>query len=412
MSLDPKYIVPYLKQIPLFSELNEEECLDIVRTFSMETKKMGDLLCIEGAASEGMYILEGGEVEVEKKTVQGTSEKLATLGKQDVVGEMSLLDGRECSATVRATKDLAYYKIDKQQFLVLRANLKPAPYKVIRYLAKTLCERLRQMNAKIEAFYADPKTSLKEMKKRKDAIMEEWRRRQESGEAQQRPKPKSVLPKPIPKIPKKVKPLKLANAADDIALVDFLMQVPLLEELTEIELEVLAGIMTPQNVDADRMICSEGEEGKSFFVIADGQVSIIKSVKGGEEQVLAELGPGSVIGEMSLLDGGRRSASVKAIGSCVILEVKKEEFDALYKASSPFALRFVERIAIDLSMRLRSADDRFLEIFSRTGETMDELKRRFIAIQATLEGGDELDTASLLSMVGYRKVPTGGKIGG
>ena len=108
MSLDPKYIVPYLKQIPLFSELNEEECLDIVRTFSMETKKMGELLCIEGAASEGMYILEGGEVEVEKKTVQGTSEKLATLGKQDVVGEMSLLDGRECSANFRETQDVAY----------------------------------------------------------------------------------------------------------------------------------------------------------------------------------------------------------------------------------------------------------------------------------------------------------------
>ena len=171
------------------------------------------------------------------------------------------------------------------------------------------------------------------------------------------------------------------------------MQVPLLEELTEIELEVLAGIMKPKSVGADRLICSEGEEGKSFFVIADGQVSIIKSVKGGEEQVLTELGPGSVIGEMSLLDGGRRSASVKAIGNCVVLEVNKEEFDALYQASSPFALRFVERIAIDLSMRLRSADDRFLEIFSRTGETMDELKRRFVAIQATLEGGDELDTA-------------------
>ena len=143
--------------------------------------------------------------------------------------------------------------------------------------------------------------------------------------------------------------------------------------------------MKPKSVGADRLICSEGEEGKSFFVIADGQVSIIKSVKGGEEQVLTELGPGSVIGEMSLLDGGRRSASVKAIGNCVVLEVNKEEFDALYQASSPFALRFVERIAIDLSMRLRSADDRFLEIFSRTGETMDELKRRFVAIQATLE---------------------------
>ena len=82
---------------------------------------------------------------------------------------MSLLDGRECSATVRATKDLAYYKIDKQQFLILRANLKPAPYKVIRYL-KNVIERLRQMNAKIEAFYADPKTSLKEMKKGKTPL--------------------------------------------------------------------------------------------------------------------------------------------------------------------------------------------------------------------------------------------------
>ena len=174
MSLDPKYIVPYLKQIPLFSELNEEECLDIVRTFSMETKKTGELLCIEGAASEGMYILEGGEVEVEKKTVQGTSEKLATLGKQDVVGEMSLLDGRECSATVRATKDLAYYKIDKQQFLICGQS-QTSTLQSDSLSRKNVMRKVTADECQNRGLYADPKTSLKEMKKRKDAIMEEWR---------------------------------------------------------------------------------------------------------------------------------------------------------------------------------------------------------------------------------------------
>ena len=52
MSLDPQYIIPYLKQIPLFASLNDDECLDIVRTFGMENKRQGELLCMEGAVSE------------------------------------------------------------------------------------------------------------------------------------------------------------------------------------------------------------------------------------------------------------------------------------------------------------------------------------------------------------------------
>ena len=413
MSLDPQYIIPYLKQIPLFASLKDDECLDIVRTFGMETKKEGELLCLEGAASEGMFVLQTGKVEVEKKTVQGTPEIFCTLGEQDVVGEMSLLDGRACSATVRAVENVSYYKIDKAQSMVLRANLRPAPFKVIRFLAQTLVERLRQMNGKIEDFYANPKESLREMKKRKDAIMEEWRRRQESGAAQPRPSraPASGSRLPAPVI-KKVHSLAAADVGDDNKLIDFLMQVPLLEALTEIELEVLAGVMSPKMYRAGDEICREKGEADSFFVVADGQVSIVKDVAGGDEQILAELGPGALIGEMSLIDGKPRSATIRAIGDCTLLEVKKEEFESLYRANSPFALRFTERIAIDLSMRLRSADERFLEIFSRTGETMDELKRRFLAIQATIQGGDELDTASLLTMVGYKKVPTGGKVGG
>ena len=414
MSLDPQYIIPYLKQIPLFSSLNEDECLDIVRTFGMENKREGELLCIEGAPSEGMFILQTGQVEVEKRTVQGTTEILTTLGEQDVVGEMSLLDGRACSATVRATENVSFYKIDKTQFSVLRANLKPAPYKVIRYLAQTLVERLRQMNAKMENFYANPKNSLKEMKKRQDAIMEEWRKRQESGEAKPqprraRPAPKKGLPAPVIK---KVKSLSAADMGSDEKLIAFLTQVPLLEALTEIELEVLAGVMSPKAFKSGGVICQEKAEADSFFVVAEGQVAIVKEIEGGEGQVLAELGPGALLGEMSLIDGKPRSATIQAIGDCTLLEVKKEEFESLYKANSPFALRFTERIAIDLSMRLRSADERFLDIFSRTGETIDELKKRFRAIQATIEGGDELDTASLLKMVGYKKAPTGGPVGG
>ena len=60
---------------------------------------------------------------------------------------------------------------------------------------------------------------------------------------------------------------------------------------------------------------------------------------------------------------------------------------------------------------LRSSDQRFTDIFSRTGATMEELRKRFLAIRSTLEGGDGVDRASLMQMVGYRKVPTGGGMG-
>jgi len=130
-------------------------------------------------------------------------------------------------------------------------------------------------------------------------------------------------------------------------------------------------------------------------------VEVEKEIAGGTARKLARLGPGAIVGEVSLIDGKRRSASCRAVAPSVVLRCGRTDFDDLFRSSSPLAFRFVERVAIDLDLRLRETNTRFMEIFSRPRETIDDLQQRLVALQGDIEGGPG-ETEKFLALVGYR----------
>jgi CRP/FNR family transcriptional regulator, cyclic AMP receptor protein len=86
-----------------------------------------------------------------------------------------------------------------------------------------------------------------------------------------------------------------------------LKQVPLFQDLSSRDLKQLAGAMNERTYAAGREITTEGESGLGFFVVADGTATV--SIDG---ETRRQLGPGDHFGEMALIDGGARSAQVKA----------------------------------------------------------------------------------------------------
>ena len=96
----------------------------------------------------------------------------------------------------------------------------------------------------------------------------------------------------------------------------------------------------------------EGELGRDMFIIQKGKVQVRKRV-GSAEKVLAELGDGEFFGEMALLMGMDRSATVEAIEDSKILVVTPETFESLLKSNIDIALKMLRKLA----SRLRALDD-------------------------------------------------------
>ena len=130
--------------------------------------------------------------------------------------------------------------------------------------------------------------------------------------------------------------------------VELLGKVSLFARCTKKELDRIAGITTPVSVGEGRVLAREGDTGQEFFVIVNGHASA--TVSGAEVGVL---GPGSFFGEMALLDGGPRVATVTATSAMDLLVLTQSEFDSLLETTIPSVAR---RMLTELGGRLRMAD--------------------------------------------------------
>jgi NTE family protein len=101
---------------------------------------------------------------------------------------------------------------------------------------------------------------------------------------------------------------------------------PLFEGLSEQEVEDVLGSMRPVSFSAGTAICREGDPGTTLFVLVGGQADVLHP--GGDETEV-RLGPGDVIGEMAVVSGEARSATVVAATATEALELDQEAFAAL-----------------------------------------------------------------------------------
>jgi CRP-like cAMP-binding protein len=113
------------------------------------------------------------------------------------------------------------------------------------------------------------------------------------------------------------------------------------------DLQTLAGITTELSVRAGRVLCREGEMGHEFFVIVDGEASVDLNGK-----TVDTVGPGGFFGEMALLDGGARVATVTAATEMDLLVLSRKEFLALLDMTA-----ISTTMLKSLGARLRRADD-------------------------------------------------------
>lgn len=84
-----------------------------------------------------------------------------------------------------------------------------------------------------------------------------------------------------------------------------------------------------RTIQKDELLIREGEHSGNMFWLQTGQLVVLKR-KGLEEIQLGHIYAGELVGEMSFLDGEPRSASVKAITECELIEIPRETFDKVF----------------------------------------------------------------------------------
>lgn len=135
-----------------------------------------------------------------------------------------------------------------------------------------------------------------------------------------------------------------------------LREVGLFGALSDEFLEHLCATLTVQRVTVGDTIFREGDPAREMYVVLDGEIEVLKKSRRGRETRVAILGPNDCFGEMSVIDMQARSATVRALGSALLLRISTEEMDALYRHDLKSYTLIVLNIARDLSRRLRVAD--------------------------------------------------------
>ena len=97
----------------------------------------------------------------------------------------------------------------------------------------------------------------------------------------------------------------------------------------------------------------QGEEADGLYVVADGSVGVYSRLPGGREVELAVLGAGEVVGELALVDGGARAATVRALEPTAALFFSRADFLALAARLDPTAFALKRRLVAIVCERLR-----------------------------------------------------------
>lgn len=111
--------------------------------------------------------------------------------------------------------------------------------------------------------------------------------------------------------------------------------------LTDEEIDMLAARARFLSFPKDATPIEEHAPGTSMFVIAKGKVNVTVA---GDPAPVAKLGPGDIVGEMSLLTGARRTATVTTLEPVEVLEVNKEALAHVLSNSPTLVGRFVEML--------------------------------------------------------------------
>ena len=167
-----------------------------------------------------------------------------------------------------------------------------------------------------------------------------------------------------------------------------LRQVPLFASLPAEEIDLLAETLLPVTVPAGEVLFLEGAREARCFILLEGEVDIIKALGSPDERLLATRGPGSSLGEMSLFSQDqRRTASVRARSMAKLMEMRREDLEALLRRHPELAYSMLGT----LSQRLEQSENHTIADLREKNRLLQQAYDELKAAQAQIIEKEKLE---------------------
>ncbi|MFH1467486.1 MAG: cyclic nucleotide-binding domain-containing protein [Pseudomonadota bacterium] len=155
----------------------------------------------------------------------------------------------------------------------------------------------------------------------------------------------------------------------------FLLETPMFEGLSAGELSEIVHIMQIRRLRDGQTLFSEGEEGDAWYVVFEGQLSVTRAEELGPVREITVSGPRACVGEMAVLDGSPRSATVTARGEATVFRFPRFEFEGLLNEDNLAAFRLIHEMAKVLCQRQRHMTSQLSELMDQRDASAKVLRK-------------------------------------
>lgn len=317
-----------IRNISLFEGLAPSEIEGVLSVCERVQFEPGACLTRQGQPADSAIILESGSVEVTTRLPGGGEAAVAALGPGSVIGEMALLDSGSRSATVVAREPAAGYFLERDGFHMLLAQRNHAAFTIQARVTRTLCARLRDLNARIVASDA----------------------------------PERVAPAADAAVASSA-PRERGNPSFDLGA--FLPVLPLFRSFSASEIQSVADLAQVMELGRGQVLFGEGDASSACYVIVRGAVEVTGVHKGLRHRV-GVLGPGRLCGLNALIEGRPHSMSAVTRERATLLELGKAAFERLHAGQDRLAAKFQGAIAQELLQALARTNNHLTRLISQS----------------------------------------------
>jgi putative peptide zinc metalloprotease protein len=165
-----------------------------------------------------------------------------------------------------------------------------------------------------------------------------------------------------------------AARVEEITVARFIKHVGPFMTLDDQARRRLAQRLTPRAVTAGETLMRQGEPGDRCYLLRAGTVDVLHDAGEGD-RVVADMGPGSIVGETAMLTDAPRSATVRARTDCDLLEMRRDDLVSVLGADAAAGQELI-RLLRSRERPRRRADVESIESRNAAGETITVLKNR------------------------------------
>jgi len=318
-----------LRRMKLWAHFSDEQIFRLTQVTEEEVHDGGSLVFAQRSSDRDFYVLEKGEVTVQRATTYGTF-VLGAIEPGNIFGEGSFVSGYERTSDIVATQPSQLLRMDAAALDDLVEANPEMGVQLYWSLWHSLARKLRSTNDQLKTFFSSESLPENFLRLRKQA----------SG-----------------------------NAASVKIQEDDKIRLFREQGISRKELITLAAFSKEKRFAAGASLFQEGDEGSEMYVVLEGRVIISKFIPGAGEEALAILERGDFFGEMSLIDGEPRSADARAYGGqLTVLALDQETVREVLAMDPHAALEFLQLLCRLIANRLREIDEKVIGWRIMSGE--------------------------------------------